>query len=67
MNNIFGMFIHWGIYALSGIQDQVFARFNLPREEYEGFARKFNPVKKGSICGCFLFLLQAKKVSHRNR
>ena len=26
MTNQFGMFIHWGIYAQTGIQEQVFAR-----------------------------------------
>jgi len=43
--NKFGMFIHWGIYALTGIQDQVFARFQMDRTEYEDLANKFNPVK----------------------
>ena len=44
-NNKFGMFIHWGIYALTKIQDQAIARFNLEREEYENLAKEFNPVK----------------------
>ena len=26
INRKFGMFIHWGIYAQTGIQEQVFAR-----------------------------------------
>ena len=43
--NKFGMFIHWGIYALTGFQDQVFARLDMPREEYEGLMHKFNPEK----------------------
>lgn len=43
--NKFGMFIHWGIYALTGIQEQAFARVDIPREEYESLIYKFNPVK----------------------
>lgn len=42
--NKFGMFIHWGFYALTGIQEQAFARMDMPREEYEGLMHKFNPV-----------------------
>ncbi|MDD6877668.1 MAG: alpha-L-fucosidase [Clostridiaceae bacterium] len=42
--NRFGLFIHWGIYALTGLQEQAFARYDLPREEYEGLQAKFNPV-----------------------
>jgi len=44
-NNKFGMFIHWGIYALTGIQDQAIARLSLDRKEYENLTKKFNPVK----------------------
>lgn len=43
--NKFGMFIHWGIYALTGVQDQAIARLDLDRAEYENLANKFNPVK----------------------
>ncbi len=43
--NKFGMFIHWGIYALTGIQDQAIARFQLDRAEYEDLLNKFDPVK----------------------
>ena len=43
--NKFGMFVHWGIYALTEIQDQAFARMDMPREEYEALMHKFNPVK----------------------
>ena len=43
--NKLGMFIHWGIYALTGVHEQVFARMDLPREEYEALAKRFNPVK----------------------
>lgn len=43
--NQFGMFIHWGIYALTGLQDQAFVRYNMPRAEYEALMHRFNPVK----------------------
>ena len=42
--NRFGMFIHWGFYALTGLQEQAFARYDIPREEYEALAQQFNPV-----------------------
>ena len=43
--NKFGMFIHWGLYGATDVQDQVFARMNWPREQYEGLMHTFNPVK----------------------
>lgn len=43
--NKFGMFIHWGLYAITGIQEQVYARMDVPREEYEALMHEFNPVK----------------------
>lgn len=43
--NKFGMFIHWGFYAMTGVQEQAFARMDMPREEYEGMMHRFNPVK----------------------
>lgn len=44
-DNKLGMFIHWGIYALTGVQEQAFARMDLPREEYEALAKHFDPVR----------------------
>lgn len=43
--NKFGMFIHWGVYSLSGVQEQVYARLDWPREKYEALMYEFNPVK----------------------
>ena len=43
--NKFGMFIHWGIYSLTGIQDQALVRLSLNKSEYEALAKSFNPVK----------------------
>lgn len=51
----FGMFIHWGLYAIpagtwegeriGGIGEWIMDRANIPVEEYEKLAAKFNPVK----------------------
>ncbi len=51
----FGMFIHWGLYAIPAgeykgqrsdrIGEWIQAWANIPREEYEQFARQFNPVR----------------------
>lgn len=43
--NKFGMFVHWGLYAATGVQEQVFARMNWPRECYEALMHEFNPEK----------------------
>lgn len=43
--NKFGMFIHWGLYAITGIQEQVYARMDWPKEKYEALMHEFNPVK----------------------
>ena len=43
MTNQFGMFIHWGIYAQTGIQEQVFAREDWDRARYERLAQTFCP------------------------
>ncbi|MCM3903513.1 MAG: alpha-L-fucosidase [Pyrinomonadaceae bacterium] len=51
----FGMFIHWGLYAVPAgeyngqrstrIGEWIMEWANIPRTEYEKFAPKFNPVK----------------------
>jgi alpha-L-fucosidase len=51
----FGMFIHWGLYAvpagewkgqpINGIGEWIMDRANIPVEEYEPLAKKFNPTK----------------------
>jgi len=51
----FGMFIHWGLYAIpagtwneqqiGGIGEWIMDRANIPVEEYEQLAKKFDPVK----------------------
>jgi alpha-L-fucosidase len=51
----FGMFIHWGLYAIpagewegekiSGISEWIMLRAEIPVREYEKLADKFNPVK----------------------
>ncbi|HMO84597.1 MAG TPA: alpha-L-fucosidase, partial [Lacipirellulaceae bacterium] len=51
----FGMFIHWGLYAVPagrwneapvpGIGEWIQQRANIPREQYEQLATRFDPVK----------------------
>lgn len=43
--NKLGMFIHWGVYALTGVQEQVYARMDWKREDYENLMHEFNPTK----------------------
>ncbi|MEO9511262.1 MAG: alpha-L-fucosidase [Flavobacteriaceae bacterium] len=50
----FGMFIHWGVYSVpagiyngeevEGIGEWIMEKGEIPVEEYEKFAKKFNPV-----------------------
>ena len=44
-DNKLGMFIHWGIYALTGIQDQALLRLQMDHREYDDLMYKFNPIK----------------------
>ena len=41
--NKFGMFIHWGLYSLTGLHEQAFARYGMDRMEYETLQRQFDP------------------------
>ena len=51
----FGMFIHWGLYAvpagefqgkqIKGIGEWIMSKANIPRDEYETFAPQFDPTK----------------------
>lgn len=41
----FGMFIHWGLYAIPAWHEQYQWRARVPRKEYEKLARQWNPVK----------------------
>ncbi|MCZ2149366.1 MAG: alpha-L-fucosidase [Bryobacterales bacterium] len=53
--NKFGMFIHWGLYAIPagewkgqyvrGIGEWIMNRAKIPVKEYEQLAKQFNPVK----------------------
>lgn len=43
--NKFGMFIHWGLYAQTELQDQAIVRYDMKREDYESLINKFNPVR----------------------
>jgi len=41
----FGMFLHWGLYAIPGWHEQDQWRRRIPRSEYVKLARQWNPVK----------------------
>jgi len=41
----FGMFVHWGLYAIAGWHEQHQWRGRVPRQEYVQLARQWNPVK----------------------
>lgn len=39
----FGMFIHWGLYAINGLHEQEQQRYAVPANEYVTLIDKFNP------------------------
>ncbi|MBL8218894.1 MAG: alpha-L-fucosidase [Bryobacterales bacterium] len=41
----FGMFIHWGPYAVIGRHEWARHRFQIPQAEYDVYARAFNPAR----------------------
>lgn len=45
VDNKLGMFIHWGGYSLYGVHEQIFARLDLERDEYESKMLTFNPTE----------------------
>ena len=41
----YGMFIHWGLYAIGGFHEQEQFRKNIPRKTYEEYKGQFLPRK----------------------
>ena len=41
----FGLFVHWGLYAINGLHEQEQMRYCVPAEEYVKLIDKFNPLK----------------------
>lgn len=41
----FGLFIHWGLYAIPAWHEQILWRGGMKRKEYERFINEFNPTK----------------------
>lgn len=41
----FGMFVHWGLYAIPGWHEQHQWRFRVPRAEYVKLAQQWNPTR----------------------
>lgn len=64
----FGMFIHFGLYALLGRGEWVMYNENIPREEYEKLQQRFNPrrfcaeewVAAAQKSGCRYITITAK-------
>ena len=64
----FGMFIHFGLYALLGRGEWVMYNEDIPREEYSKLARRFNPhrfdgdewVAAAQRAGCRYMTVTAK-------
>ena len=44
VNDGFGIFIHWGIYAIHGKGEWWLNKSKMPLEEYEAVASQFNPT-----------------------
>jgi len=40
----FGMFVHWGLYAIPGWHEQHIYRLKVPRQEYQKLAGQWNPI-----------------------
>jgi alpha-L-fucosidase len=40
----FGLFVHWGLYAIHGFQEQEQGRRRIPRDEYSKLALQWNPT-----------------------
>ena len=45
MQNKFGLFIHWGLYAIEGFQEHDMSKRQFSVEEYEKLAARFNPTE----------------------
>lgn len=41
----FGLFVHWGLYAVPAWHEQHQWRAGVPRQEYEKLIQQFNPIK----------------------
>ncbi len=41
----FGMFVHWGLYAVHGLHEQEIWRYHVPPKKYYLCINEFNPVK----------------------
>lgn len=45
MKNRFGMFIHWGLYAQTGLHEQALSRYDMDYTAYEALKDSFDPVE----------------------
>ena len=66
----FGLFVHWGIYALDGWHEQQHYRGRLGRQEYRAIAARFNPrafdpdawLDLAEACGMRYLVVTAKHI-----
>ena len=49
----FGLFVHWGLYAINGLHEQEQMRYCVPAEEYVKLIDKFNPIKFNPDLECY--------------
>ena len=70
----FGMFIHWGLYAITGRDMWYYSQEMVPKEEYERLAARFNPLARNASTqgaiksfpyGVFVTLKSVCSVSHK--
>lgn len=45
MQNRFGLFIHWGLYAIPAVHEQVLARGDWNHDDYEALMHRFDPIR----------------------
>ena len=43
--NKLGMFVHWGLYSITGFHEQALARLDMNHADYEAMKNRFNPTK----------------------
>ncbi len=58
----FGMFVHWGLYAIPGWHEQHQWRARVPRAEFVKLAQQWNPVKFNP--DAWLDLMQAARMKY---
>ncbi|MCR5262710.1 MAG: alpha-L-fucosidase, partial [Clostridiales bacterium] len=45
MDNKFGLFIHWGLYSIPAVHEQVLTNGDWPHDKYEALVCEFDPYR----------------------